>query len=254
MVDKIAYHPDGSHTIQFLEGPHTYTDNQGAGYISGTSFIGKFFHKFDSIAVSEKCSSGSNPKYSGRKPADIRAEWAKEGERGSLEGNNVHEYAELRMLQSATKPAPISDRCELLFKQVDKITSYLLTRYIFIAAEMIVFSPLIGIAGMVDLVMLDQKTNEILILDWKQNKNSPTTFNSFQSGFKPIEHLQQTDINKFSLQLSLYQHIMLSENYFPYAAGFRRAIIHITPKAATPIKLEYYEYEIKEMIKYESSK
>lgn len=248
---KKAYHPDKKSFIIFKEKYHQYIDNLGVSYTSGTTFIKPFFPKFDMIAMSEKCATGDNPKYAGRNPEEIRAEWKAEGERGSSEGDNTHEYAEGIMAgwDTSELPKPISERCMQLFKQVDKIAAWLKSKYQFIEAEKIVFSPHLGIAGMVDLIMLDPATQEILILDWKTNKTL-TIENVFQAAKTPISHLPDTHISKYTLQISLYEQIMVRENYFPCATGFRRALIHITPTAAIPIKLESYSYEIKELINH----
>ena len=246
---KKAYHPDKKSFIIFKEKYHQYIDNLGVSYTSGTTFIKPFFPKFDMIAMSEKCATGDNPKYAGRNPEEIRAEWKAKGERGSSEGDNTHEYAEGIMAgwDTSELPKPISERCMQLFKQVDKIAAWLKSKYQFIEAEKIVFSPHLGIAGMVDLIMLDPATQEILILDWKTNKEISTE-NFHQNALNLIEHLQDTAVSKYSLQLSLYQYIMIKENYFPEAKGYRRALIHITPMSPVTIKTEYCGYEIKEML------
>ena len=152
MPDKIATHPNKPYTIKFNEKYHTYTDNFLDRYVSATTFIKPFFPKFDAIAVSKKCAAGTNPKYAGRDPKEIRKEWMAEGRRGSYEGDNTHLYAEGIMtgIPVSELPEPISDRCKLLFKQVDRITRWLLTRYDFVEAEKIIFSPDLKIAGQVD--------------------------------------------------------------------------------------------------------
>lgn len=246
----MAYHPDGIHRIEFREDDHSYTDNNGMVYTSGTTFIKPFFPEFDAVTVSTECSKGSNPEYAGRDPKEIQAEWATEGKRGSTEGDNVHLYAETS-IQLLPRPKPISERCGLIFIQADKAIDSLLTRYDFVAAEMIVFSPGLCIAGQIDLLMWDPETGEYLILDWKQNKEIKTR-NLFknQYGLPPIDHLEGSDISKYSLQLSLYNHILIKENYFPKAKGYRRALIHLTPDAAIPYRLENYSYEIEGLLKH----
>ena len=249
MADKTAYHPDGKHVITFRESPHTYTDNYGARYLSGTGFVGRFFHKFDAEAISLRCSQGVNPKYAGRTPDDIQAEWLAEARRGSSEGDNAHMYAEA-MISGWPKdqaPKPISDRCVSLFEQVDMAVTGLLSRFVFIGAEVVIFSPELKLSGMVDLIMFDPATNEILILDWKQNKEISSR-NIWQSGKSPIDHLQATDITKYTLQLSTYQFILNREKYFPTASGFRRALIHLQPDGFNIIPLDYYDYEVQQMI------
>lgn len=251
-MNKKAYHPDGKHSIVFDEGPHTYTDNFGKIYTSATSFVGQFFEKFDAVDVSERCAVGVNPKYSGRLPEDIRAEWSAEGKRGQDEGTNVHEFAEGLMDSWGADrlPVPISSRCENIFLQVALAVNALNRKFQFVAIEMIVFSPFLGISGMIDLLMYDPVTNEIIILDHKQNKNAPTTENHWRNGLGPLDHLQDTDIAHYSLQLSLYQHLLTVGKYFPGISGYRRILIHLMPDSFREIELEGYDYEIMEMLKY----
>jgi len=245
---KKATHPSGSRTITFTPRDHSYVDNQGQKYISGTQFLKKFTPGFDAVAVSEKCAKSKNPKYKGRSPEEIRQEWKTEGDRGRNEGENFHAYVEARLLKQAP-PKPISARCEKLFIQGDKAIQKLLGRFGFLGCEVIVFSPSLKIAGMIDLLMFDARANEVIVLDWKQNKEIDTE-NNYQNLLAPINHLQSTAINQYSLQLSLYELILTHERYF--SNKFRRAIIHITPENNVAIPLDNYRYEIMEMLKYES--
>ena len=252
MPDKTAHHPDGYHVIKFGEKWHTYKCNHNIKYVSGTKFISMLFPKFDMVAVSEKCSAGKNPKYAGRSPLDIRNEWSENGRISSDEGTNIHEYAESKVSKwdVSKQPKPLSDRCTAIYKQADIITSKLLDKFVFVCAEMIVFSPSLKIAGMVDLVMWSPITNTILILDWKTNKKSPLDKNGFgKKGFHPVDHLQDTNLNHYRLQLSLYRFIMENEGYFPRMTKYQQAIIHLSDKSYAVIPLEYYEYEIKEGLK-----
>lgn len=249
MADKKAYHPDGLHEIYFQEKNHLYVDNLDQKYISCTTIFKPFF-LFDTVAVSEQCSKSDNQKYSGRDPVEIRKEWFEKGLRGSSEGTNVHEHAEWMISKglSGKNQTPLSENCKLKFIQVDKIVNYLLTKYEFIEAEKIVFSPDMGIAGQIDLLLYDPKTNTILIIDWKTNKKI-TTENFHQNIPKPFDHLQSTDLNKYTLQLSMYEFLLKKERYFPDVKNYKRVLIHITENKAIPIHLENYDYEIKEILK-----
>lgn len=246
---KIASHPkDDSRIITFEPRYHTYTDNRGQRYLSGTQLLKKFTPKFDAVAISEKCAAGKNPKYKGRSPEEIRAEWKTEGERGRNEGDNFHAYVEARLFGIAP-PEPISERCEKLFIQGDDAIKKLKARFMFLDAEMMIFSPDLGIAGQIDLVMLDRIKNEIIVLDWKQNKEIDTE-NQYQTLLPPIDHLPSAALHQYTLQLSLYQFLLEKEGYFN-VAGYRRALIHITPETNKAIPLDNYRYEIMEMLKSE---
>lgn len=252
MGDKIAYHPNGIHVIEFREEPHTYTDNFGQRYLSGTSLVKPFFPKFDSAFQAVKCSKGKNPRYVGRTPKEILAEWEAERFRGSSEGDNAHLYGEALTADwpMEERPGPISLRCAFLFWQIRRAVRWLTQTkgFVFISAELIVFSPALGIAGMIDLLMWDPATNMMWILDWKQNKMI-TTQNEWQTGFGPISHLQQTDINTYTLQLSTYQYLLQKEIYFSEIKTYKRALIHLMVNDFKFYPLEYYDYEVEEMLK-----
>lgn len=251
MTDKRAYHPNGTAWIEFLEDPHTYIDNLGVRYLSGTSFCGQFFPKFNAESVSKRCAAGNNPKYAGRTPEDIRAEWAAEALRGSSEGDNTHMYAEGLMSGWPLEqvPEPISDRCRALFVQVRRAVKWLKSRFVFIAAEMVIFSPALGLSGMIDLVMFDPTFHTIFILDYKQNKEISRQGFRDETALSPIDHLQASDISKYGLQLSTYQYILDREKYFPNTVRYHRALIHLTPDNFQFIPLDFYDYEINLMLK-----
>lgn len=243
---KTAFHPNGT-MIKFSSENHLYVDEHRNTYTSVTTFIGSFFKSFDKITIAEKCANSSNPKYQGRNPDDIISEWEKEGDRGRDEGTNIHEYAENK-LNGIKPPEPLSDRCRLIFKQVDKAISELERFYNLIGTEVLIFDPVTRIAGTIDLLMHHKGQNEVLIFDWKQNKKINNS-NVYQSGLHPINHLQDTDLNHYCLQLSLYEWLLKRGNYFPGNLKFNRALIHLSEDDFEFIRLEDFRYEIVEMIK-----
>lgn len=249
-MNRIAYNPSGK-SITFTADDHRYIDSDGQPYRSATQFIGSFFPKFDAEKMARTCSSGMNSKYSGRGPEEIMAEWQAEGDRGRDEGTNVHAYAEALMMHypKALLPAPISHRNEKLFQQVNAAAFKLLRRYQFVGAEVIIFSPALGIAGTVDLLMFDHRAKDLIIFDWKQNKKLSYS-NFYQRGLSPIEYLQDCDITHYELQLSLYQMIIETEGYFPEAREYRRELIHLTPEGYEQIPMGPCQYAIKEMINH----
>lgn len=248
---KTAWHPIGI-SITLDEYTHIYKDLNGKKYESATTFIGKFFEKFDMNKMSIKCSEGDSPLYKGRDPEEIKAEWKANGDRSRNEGLNVHLYAEGVSCGWAEKdlPKPISERCEKLFKQVDLAITDLNKYYEFVAAEMILFSPELGKAGMLDDLRYSRKSNELVIFDWKQNAEI-TIDNKYQKGCYPIEYLEETAITKYSLQLSLYDYLIERENYFPGIKGVKRGLIHLSENKYEIIPLECHKFQIKEMLESE---
>ncbi len=249
MTDKTAYHPDGKTIITFNEEAHTYTDNQGQEYVSATSFINQFFPKFDAVAVSERCARGRNSKYAGRTPEDIREEWADNARQSSEEGTNVHEYAEGLLKEWESLPASISPRCERIFPHAEEAVQEIKKFYSVIAAEMIVFSPDLGIAGTIDLLLYDPVKRKILIADWKTNKEISREAFGDRRALAPIEHLSDTDISKYSLQLALYNYLLVREKYFWPDMTYDKKLIHLREDGFQGIPLEDHSYEIGEMLR-----
>jgi hypothetical protein len=235
---KTAANPSGIQVI-FDEETHTYTVKEtGQVLVSVTTFIDRVFPKFDADQMAPKCVG--KPKYSGMTADEIKASWEANAQRARNEGTNVHEYAEC-LWDGRKVPEPISDRCRSLFEQVDKAAQNLKNRELsFVAAEKIVFSPELGLAGTIDLLLFDHpsKGSEFVIVDWKQN-GSISASNKWDSAKPPISHLESTDLVKYGLQLNMYRFILRYEGYFPQATDIRMALIHLTENDNQPIRIHF---------------
>lgn len=218
-ISKQVVHPSGLE-ITFDQTAHVYTDTTGRRYISATQFIGQFFPKFDTAAVAAKVAAERKVNQ-----AKLIAEWNAETERGRREGTHIHDYAEALICGRDDWHAPENVREARLYRQVTRAVVALLKRFDFMAAEQIIFSPTLGIAGMIDLIMADRETGEAVLFDWKQNKEIGRD-NVWQKALPPIEHLDDCDMNKYSLQLGLYYRIVRQERYY-LAPRFRAALIHL---------------------------
>jgi len=249
---QVSHHPRTKASITFDEGPHTYTDNTGKIYESGTTFVTKYFEKFDAVAVSEMCSQGDNPKYAGRSSSEIQFDWSIDGEIAAQEGTNTHLYFEGLMSDWSVGqlPEPLSERCRLMFIQAEKAAIDVKKYYMFVGAEIIIFSPKLGKSGMIDLLVWSESSNEIVIFDLKTNKKIKRE-NKYRTALPPINHLDDTELSKYSLQLSLYQKILTIEKYFNKKIKFRRALIHLSIDDFKIINIEDYSDEINKLLKYE---
>lgn len=229
---KHATHPNGL-LITFSDQNHQYRINQtGEIPISGTTFINQFFEKFDADAIAAKCVG--KPKYAGMTADEIKEQWRREGEQASTWGDHTHAFAEA-LFKGRDLPNPVDQHEDCLFDQAVRAVLRLSERFEFLEAEKIVFSPKFGIAGMIDLVMLDHQLNHIIVLDWKTNREF-TMDNIWQKALPPIQHLDDCHFTKYSLQLTLYRTILSHENYYPTADGFRTGIIHLTEDGSRFIK------------------
>ena len=87
-----AKHPSGA-IIEFFENTHKYISiikGQEINYISGTTFIHKFFPAFDADGkIAERCAIKE-----GCTVEEIKAKWAQAGKEASMLGTKVHECCE----------------------------------------------------------------------------------------------------------------------------------------------------------------
>ena len=243
-----ATNPSGS-TIVFDPENHSYRVKDSDTLLNGvTTYIGEFFPKFDADKWAPRTA-----KKRGTTTEAILNEWAEKAKRGRDEGHNVHEYAEFQMKRmfngipsGMSMPEPLSERCEGLFIAVDKAIEWLKMYYDFVAAEMIVFSPRLKLAGTIDLVMVND--NGLCLFDWKQNKEIKK-FNPYQKALGPLAHLEDHDFNKYSLQLNIYRRIIEEEKYYPSVGDIDMKLIHITPEGYFPIHVKPMDKEVSDMLK-----
>lgn len=227
------------------EDKHIYTIN-GQRLISGTQLVKKFFPKFDGPKIANEIAEDR-----GTTPEVLIAEWKEKSEWASHEGKLVHSYAEWMFDPNSDPSLPPyaigDDRVGLLTVQLLKACDKLESKnFEPIEAEKIIFSPSLGMAGTIDL-LIKSPDGRIIILDWKTNEEL-TTNNPFQTGFPPINHLEDANLNHYTLQLSLYQYILEAEEYFPAGQEYKRIIVHLTENSNDLYLCKYLEEEIEAML------
>jgi len=231
-------------TCFFKDRAHIYQIKEtGQILTSGTTFVKKFFPKFDAVKVSNRIADKR-----GATPEALRREWAQAGSQAAVDGTAVHTHAEWLTTGRGIQPLSLgNNRVHNLKKQNKRAVERLRKAgMVVVDAEMIIFSAALGIAGTVDLLLSDNQ-GYIIILDWKTNKELKSE-NPWAQGFGPLALLDDCNLNHYILQLSLYQYILEAENYFPAAKGFKRIIVHLTEEWAKPYKVKYMKNEIEAML------
>ena len=232
---KTIFH--NGRTCYFDENVHQYFI-RGQSLISVTTFIKDFFPKFDKENISRKYATKH-----GLNQQSVLSEWKKKGEESQKRGILLHSYAEKSFI-GEQKVESIPEQYQELRQMTDKAVMILTKKYKFIAAEQIVFSAALGIAGTIDLLMRDQA--DILILDWKYSETLKTE-NVFQNALDPINHLEDCNMNHYKLQMNLYERILQNEEYFP-GARFCKWLIHVKRNNLDWYKVEDMQAEIEKMI------
>ena len=190
--------------------------NDQINWVSTTRFIEKFKNKFDPIAQSEKSSRNRKSKWFGIAPEKIREIWEAETQRSVDTGSFYHEQRESDTLSHDT-----IDRCGVAIPIVKPIyngdVKYAPEQRLVegIYPEHFMYLKSAGICGQADRVEVVKSTVDII--DYKTGKEIR------MEGFKkwdgtvdkmmfPLQHLDDCNFNHYSLQLSLYMHMILKHN------------------------------------------
>jgi len=265
-------------SVTFKHKDHLYESIDPADKIKWTSvtkFISLFKEPFDPIAQSEKSSKNKRSKWYGIPPEKIRETWAKESSRADQAGTWYHNQREedISSLDTLERDGvalpiikPIMDG-DIKFAPVQQLTEG-------IYPEHFVYLKSAQICGQADRVEVVK--DFINITDYKTNKEIKTQgFKSWDGTTKkmigPLSHLDDCNLNHYTLQVSTYMYIMLKHN--PNLRPGKMELQHVTfkvkdtdefgfPIAATdhagkPIidkithyTVPYLRSEVREMIKY----
>ncbi len=242
--------------IKYHDEPHLYYVGDDK-LTSATTFIGKFKPKFDTENISKKYAYKH-----GMNVEDVIAEWDYKRDFSTIKGSAVHDMAENwwndkyfpypahksieRFGEDVTKEAYY--KCEDIFKKFYEDAKENLVP---IKMEMVVGDLDYGLAGMIDCLFYNKKFDEIQIWDYKTNKKIAKKDN-FGNKFKtPISHLDVCEWNTYSLQLSLYKHILEKNTNLKVGSSYLIWINEVNDNYKI-IKTKDLNEEIVEMLKYDN--
>lgn len=245
--------------ITFQEEGHVYTvDGMPNVYESVTTVIHHFFEEFDADKVIDKMMASknwpNNVKYYGKTKDEIKAQWTSAGEYASSMGSKMHLDIEMffddedhHVKYETMEAHSIEFKYFLNFYKkcvIPKIKIY--------RTEMYVFDEETKICGSIDALFQDLNDPTLFYIgDWKRS-NEIKKHNPWKNGLFPVNHLEDTNYSKYSLQLNLYKYI-LEKNYNMKIGGMFLIVLH--PKNDNYL-VEYVNdmgKEIKDIIKYRVS-
>lgn len=243
MPDKTAIH--NGLTCLFDDTKHIYTIKEtGQRLTSVTSIIRRYTPPFDAPTMAQQMIDKKKPKYIGMTVDEIQYQWQEKAALASMEGTKLHALLERWPEKGCWGWLPKTYRLLKMGKQVDKLFPKLLERFRLVAAEKIVFSPSMGLAGQIDLLMADDAVQQGIIIDWKTNNKITDEEGAFGNMLEPIEHLKNCDVVKYGLQLGLYEKILVDEKYYPEFKGYRKALVHVRESFGKVVKVDNYVEEI----------
>jgi hypothetical protein len=205
--------------LKFTPQDHKYTSikkEDEKDWISVTSFIGNFKQPFEADLIAEKSSRSKKSKWYGMSPSEIKDAWKAEANRATTLGTWYHncrerDLCELETIERSGVTVPIVKPIELEGIKYSPDQKLLDGVY----PEHMVYLKSVGLCGQSDLVeVVDGKVN---ITDYKTNKEIKIEGFTNWEGITtkmmpPVAHLDDCNLNHYTLQLSMYLYIILKHN------------------------------------------
>jgi len=214
---NIIFELERFNNVFFREEDHTYWINNEQ-FISATTHIGTYQEKFNSdywakykklqgLGFPVKSHSSRNvPQdhilHNGKfqhymdlhlDVSDILEKWKNKSDKALMNGKQIHadfEKAWMRKLSG-----------NLLIDNYVKANSHLIP----LRLEFIVADYKAKVAGQLDGLFYNTRTNEIELKDYKTDEEIEYS-NRFKTFMPPLEFLSDTNFNKYTLQLNFYKH------------------------------------------------
>lgn len=233
--------------ILFEESTHRYTsniDNKTIEYVSGTTFLSRFFPKFDPTgAITERCA-----KKEGLTVQQIKAKWEAKGKESCRLGTRCHETIEDILLGRTLRNKAENIIEQKRFQNAINIAKKIKDRLDIVGVEKIVFDHKLKIAGTIDLLAKNKSKNIFYIIDHKTNEKIETenTYNKFC--LNPISHIPDNSFYHYALQLNLYAFLLKFGSYVPKNTEFKLFLNHVTPNTVKLLELPNLQNEIKDLI------
>ncbi len=209
VFNKIIYHDEPHH--YFLGDKHL---------ISTTGILGRFSDEFDTEGQAAKYVTSKN-NINKWNYNQILENWNYKRDHACFEGKVLHSFAE-NYIARKVFPYPKDNGINIPFNDIEStykiMEKYFINFYndyiatgilIPVKSEVIMFDPILEIAGMSDQIFFDNRYECYVIYDWKTNTELNTGSDPYNHKMLHcLNHLDCTELNKYSLQLGIYQYII----------------------------------------------
>ena len=205
--------------LRFTPHDHKYTSikkEDEKDWLSVTSFLGNFKQPFDADTIAAKSAKNRKSKWYGMTPDEIKAAWKAEANRATSLGTWYHncrekDICELETMERMGLTVPVVKPIEIegiKYSPDQKLTDG-------VYPEHLVYLKSAGLCGQSDLV--EVINGQVHITDYKTNKEIKTEGYTNWQGvtqkmLAPVSHLDDCNLNHYTLQLSMYLYMILKHN------------------------------------------
>lgn len=166
-------------------------------YLSSTTFLGKFFPKFDKercigyIMRSNRYVSDPTYRYYRMSEIDILSMWDGLGNDACLRGSRMHANIEYQC-----NNMNIDDKTPEFSQYLNFRSDH--PNLVPWRTEMLILHEEFRIVGSVDAIFKDTISGKYILIDWKRSKKVDTK--NGEKGYFPLEHLRGNNLTKYSIQ------------------------------------------------------
>ncbi len=199
--------------IEFIPESHTYLINNKIAQ-SVTTTLKQYVKPFERDYWANKKADET-----GVSVDDILLKWEYNAKFSQIKGTLVHQFLECSLTnQDFEYPEELIvnefgfDPIQTPFNSIVELAKQFLSdidnKMYPVASELIIGHSEYLVGGTIDQLFYNKKSGNLEIWDWKTNKEIKTT--SRYSHLSPLEHIPDTELDHYSLQLSLYKYIVES--------------------------------------------
>ena len=220
--------------ISFDEESHTYTNTETKEkYISVTTLLGKYKHKFDADKHSKRVAERE-----GVTQEMVLEMWKQENLKATTRGTKIHS-----LMENYINFGETAEDYSWLYKSYDKVMGDHVESYSKVLTETLVHSETYKVAGMSDLIYLHK--DGFTVGDFKTNKKFQysSSFNEYLTA--PVDHLMSCEFNVYGLQLSMYAYL------YEKMTGLKckkLLVYYLRDDKWTPIHCNYLKLEVENIL------
>jgi len=202
--------------LQFEESSHSYFLS-GKRTISVTQLIKAYTRPFDSETHSARVANKL-----GVTSAEILRDWEDAAKVSTDIGSSVHEFFYELIFKKNTKwektlekydsaHLDYQQRAPLLYCEILRFWADFKDIYEPLAGETAVVDFDTGLCGTFDLLFRNKQNGQLELFDIKTNKKFTDSNKYGEMLLPPVDHLDNCEVNKYSLQMTLYKYILEKE-------------------------------------------
>jgi ATP-dependent exoDNAse (exonuclease V) beta subunit len=222
--------------VFFIEKNHTYRFGKTPAKLSVSGLIKKYEKPFDSDKIAPFVA-----KRDGLSVEQVLNKWDFLKEYACHRGSEFHKFVEnflyrkqisidndaIKCFYESKKHLGYQNNIEDYYEEIKKLIKNFIEFYkwwkedhILIKSEFVIGDRETGICGTIDNLSLNTKTNELVIFDYKTNKEIKKNNPRNETFISLLKHLENCEYVKYSLQLSLYSHILEKTTSFKIPTSY----------------------------------